>query len=433
VVFCAVTMGGLVSLGACDVVNLGQQWHYGRKSLAWSARDCRLSHQGQMIAGKAMQLDALSTVREELRDQVHVIIGSLDTLLVVSTLMLATGFGFVVEGSYPSQLADRDPDQQPWLVVYSCLMAMSLIFPFWSVIFTLRVRHEVDDVLSNFVQHLRQALSEIIRQDEPLDFQFTLTEDEDPATTLSNIAGRFISAASNRHGTEVVSKRRSTKSNHAEPEVQTLTLADILNWGEKELLKNLTQYHFYYPLAQIFLWLGMCSSLLVCSVLLGLYFSDTYPETPLMWKSYSSIVAVNSFLSLVFLVGVRLSTRKHTAEKTESRMIRKQDIAEAMSKVGTEQLRTPPVHSLSEPLLQRHDMLISRRSIRKSNTLDSWHLDRSRALLPDPLPQHPGRFHPGSHAPGRTQTSSTMPDERFVPQTRLSRFPISHCLSFVER
>merc|ERR1712136_152090 len=182
------------------------------------------------------------------------------------------------------------------------------------------VRHEVDDVLSNFVQHLRQALSEIIRQDEPLDFQFTLTEDEDPATTLAN----------------------------------------ILNWGEKELLKNLTQYHFYYPLAQIFLWLGMCSSLLVCSVLLGLYFSDTYPETPLMWKSYSSIVAVNSFLSLVFLVGVRLSTRKRTAEKTESRMIRKQDIAEAMSKVGTEQLRTPPVHSLSEPLLQRHDMLISR-------------------------------------------------------------------------
>eukprot|EP00913_Durusdinium_trenchii_P022019 g20691.t1 len=60
------------------------------------------------------------------------------------------------------------------------------------------------------------------------------------------------------------------------------------------LLQKVNYYHFLYPIAQLFLWscsqpavevvLGMLSSVLVCCVLLGLFYKANYPETPWMWR-----------------------------------------------------------------------------------------------------------------------------------------------------
>ncbi|CAK9094066.1 unnamed protein product, partial [Durusdinium trenchii] len=57
-----------------------------------------------------MRIDILNTVREEMRDQVTVIISSLDNLMVVATLMLSIGFGFVVEGTFPPAEKDYEYD-----------------------------------------------------------------------------------------------------------------------------------------------------------------------------------------------------------------------------------------------------------------------------------------------------------------------------------
>ncbi|CAJ1327071.1 unnamed protein product [Effrenium voratum] len=58
-----------------------------------------------------MRIDILNTVREEMRDQVTVIISSLDNLMVVATLMLSIGFGFVVEGTFPPAEKDYEYDE----------------------------------------------------------------------------------------------------------------------------------------------------------------------------------------------------------------------------------------------------------------------------------------------------------------------------------
>ena len=58
-----------------------------------------------------MRMDILNTIREEMRDQVAVIMSSLDNLLVVATLMLSIGFGFVVEGTFPPEVSEEDEVQ----------------------------------------------------------------------------------------------------------------------------------------------------------------------------------------------------------------------------------------------------------------------------------------------------------------------------------
>merc|ERR1719428_2392502 len=119
----------LSAIGAGEVLGLAQQWHYGRRDQNWQRMGYDLSQQG-------MRVELLSAVREEIRDQVTICVSSLDNLMLVSTLMLSIGFGFVVENVMPPHPEQHDIWVEKVLrMLYSLLSAFSLVFPFWCLVF----------------------------------------------------------------------------------------------------------------------------------------------------------------------------------------------------------------------------------------------------------------------------------------------------------
>ncbi|CAE7232647.1 unnamed protein product [Symbiodinium natans] len=85
------------------------------------------------------------------------------------------------------------------------------------------------------------------------------------------------------------------------------------------LLQKVNHYHFLYPIAQLFLWLGMLSSVLVCCVLLGLYYQANYPNTPAMWRCYSFILAVCAVGSVVFLIWMKFHMLREKQDKVRTK------------------------------------------------------------------------------------------------------------------
>jgi len=152
---------GLGSLAAGDGAQMVQGWHY-------SSRAEKLSKLAYELDFQGFRLDVLGTIREEIRDQVFLIVSSLDNLMVVATLMMSIGFGFVVEGTFPPAKSEElgnwdmiivsvDP-----LAVYSFLCAFSLICPFWCLIFTIRMRYEVETIVSEHMSALRGQLCNVL-------------------------------------------------------------------------------------------------------------------------------------------------------------------------------------------------------------------------------------------------------------------------------
>ncbi|CAE7778157.1 unnamed protein product [Symbiodinium pilosum] len=85
------------------------------------------------------------------------------------------------------------------------------------------------------------------------------------------------------------------------------------------LLQKVNHYHFLYPIAQLFLWLGMLSSVMVCCVLLGLYYQANYPNTPAMWRCYSSILAVCAVGSVIFLCWMKFGMLREKQEEVRTK------------------------------------------------------------------------------------------------------------------
>ncbi|CAE8700412.1 unnamed protein product [Polarella glacialis] len=169
-------MGSMLSLSVGEIVPILQQWHQYNRDETWSKR-------GYDIGLQSMRIDILNTVREEMRDQVTVIISSLDNLMVVATLMLSIGFGFVVEGTFPPSEKDYEYDdvQKPFLVVYAILCALSLVFPLACLMLTIAARFEVElcqqDVMGDLQKHLLKALQK--DQSDLLDDALARQEQED--------------------------------------------------------------------------------------------------------------------------------------------------------------------------------------------------------------------------------------------------------------
>lgn len=346
-------VGGLLSFGVAEAIGTVQQFYYGESQVAWSRKAYNLDLHSLKIASTAIQIDVLNTLREELRDQVAVIISSLDTLMVVGTLMLSIGFGFVVEGTFPNPIADHSLEQRPLLIAYSVLAAFSLIFPFWSLVFTLRVRYEVDDMLSDNMEDLQIFLKGIICNSaesfEPMQpWQDCTTPRMMKLRTALNSWLEVVANAVKRKDRTQLQKKGSLSlpssfSSVAESDNATYAfdhLSLILRIGQKELLKQVTYYHFYYPMAQFFLWIGMTCALLVCCILLGLYFSDTFPSTPWMWRSYTGIVFVNAFASFGFVLVVLINVIRESREKNSQRRGATKDLTESANLPSERQLES---------------------------------------------------------------------------------------------
>lgn len=318
-----------------EAIGIIQQWHSYNQDQLWSKR-------GYDIGLQSMRIDILNTVREEMRDQVTVIISSLDNLMVVATLMLSIGFGFVVEGTFPPAEKDYEYDdlERRLLILYAVLAALALVFPLACMMLTIAARFEVElcqqDVMGDLQKHLLKALQrdqrdadlvqglpeddEITRSDlksEPSSSRLPPSRRRQPRLRRNSRSEPLLGQASNDRSWKglrdaVKGGMRRQLSNFealffedhvghiAEDEVRLLA---------EGLLQKVNYYHFLYPIAQLFLWLGMLSSVLVCCVLLGLFYKANYPETPWMWRCYSGILGSCALGCIFFFFWIKFRLR----------------------------------------------------------------------------------------------------------------------------
>lgn len=309
-----------------EVVQILQQWHQYQRDETWSRRDYDLGLQ-------SMRIDILNTVREEMRDQVTVIISSLDNLMVVATLMLSIGFGFAVEGTFPPAESDYDYDdfQKCLLVLYAFLSALSLVFPLACLMLTIAARFEVElcqqDVMGDLQKHLLKALQKDQTEDPPQLMRNQTNLSQASGARPRNGQQDPLEAAENAEDRTPSSPRQNRVRNLGDQikgALGTLVTQDrVGHIAEREvqliaegLLERVNYYHTLYPIAQLFLWLGMLSSVLVCSVLLGLYFAANFPETQWMWRMYSGILGTCAILSGAFYFWMKFRMLKEPLFRT---------------------------------------------------------------------------------------------------------------------
>jgi len=380
-------MGGFFSLAFADGAGLVQNWHYGSRAERYSRLGYELDIQG-------LKLDVLGTVREEIRDQVFVIISSLDNLMVVATLMLSLGFGFVVEGTFPPHQSEElrnwkiksigfsmDP-----LVIYAILCAASLVCPFWCLVFCIRMRYEVDLIIREHMKELKRQLWTLLKR-----------EDQAPQGTVRGnqqlnpmLPGRDAQI-STRSISGVVCPRRLKQAARGCPHRQqqleevdrvvdnvTTMVAQrvgpstiendnkwlekevLVKWAGKDLLHRAKTYHFYLKVSHVLLWIGMLSAIFTCALLLGMYMQVNFPNTPLVWKSYSHIVGINGSLAIVFALWMWLSGTTPLVDAAEYRGEGTFDSNDSVSRQFSRSNSVLPLHTpLRQPFFEKSQSSVS--------------------------------------------------------------------------
>ncbi|CAK9097256.1 Uncharacterized protein SCF082_LOCUS45624 [Durusdinium trenchii] len=92
---------GFLSVTVAEAIRVLQQHKACERHETWSRRECA-------AALRMVRIDMINTVREEMRDQVTVVIRSLQDLMVMSSLVLVVGFGSVCEGTFPDTEAETE-------------------------------------------------------------------------------------------------------------------------------------------------------------------------------------------------------------------------------------------------------------------------------------------------------------------------------------
>lgn len=349
-----------VPLGLGEAISISQNLYSYNRDEYWSKRDYNLALQG-------MRIDILNTVREEMRDQVSLTVASLDNMMVVATLMLSIGFGFVVEGTYPP--ADEEIDGESYtmigytlLHVYTVLCVLALIFPFLCMLILLLIRQEVDicvhGVMADLQQHLVLALRQAQRADlEPSPAQHEVRQQKSWMSQSSS-RGRGMSSSfsgsdgsadcgdqprSEDSGSEQSDEDSEEDFDHGSPQPQRMRAfskslngarASIGGWAEamsdgagrylgnmvisdEDRIGRITNKEVrliaeglhgmcptarkFYPWAQLFIQLGILSSLLNCAVLLGLNLQWWYPSVEWLWCYYVIPVTVSTLAAVPWL------------------------------------------------------------------------------------------------------------------------------------
>lgn len=316
-------MEQLISLGLSmgAISNLWQLRHYSLLEHECHTREYRINYEDLRINGRQIQIDVMNSVREELRDQIRLVIDSLDNLLVVSTLMLSCGFGFVCEGTFPPEKAASIPSLSPVLVLYGIMCALTQSFSLWSVIFTLRVRYEVDDLLRDTVEDASRYLDLIVNEANP---QESLESDEATviktlSESLLNLTKRVIAPPSGARG--AWRTLRPLPSRPGRRGLQRASRGPVLNslfgWRNDHhgATKRERTYNFYNPLAHLFLLASMVCASLTCLVLMYINIRILYDKMLDMWPCYLSIVGMNWFFVLVFVVSEVMGIRKQRRQR----------------------------------------------------------------------------------------------------------------------
>jgi len=135
-----------------SVFQVGQSEHQHANDLRWSEIDWHIQR-------RQMRLDSLNNAREDIEDRFNKDQQNLDSNLLVATLMLGIGFGFVIEA--PSAELSKEPDGpiELWLHrIYVVVSGLSIIFPFLSVLSFWECRHILIEFMKIFHEQYYQRI-----------------------------------------------------------------------------------------------------------------------------------------------------------------------------------------------------------------------------------------------------------------------------------
>merc|ERR1712137_596593 len=170
------------------------------------------------------------------------------------------------------------------LVFYASCAALALVFPLMSLMMTLWIRLGVERVQQQVMGSLQTLFAYKFKQDF-----------SDPLNPTSVSTGgpleQYCTAA-----------KLVTTGDESFWRVRARQLEIDAETMSSNLERTVRLYHHYYPIAQLFLWLGVLNSVLTCIVLLGLYFDANFEHTQWMWMSYCGLMTLCACLCVVFTV-----------------------------------------------------------------------------------------------------------------------------------
>eukprot|EP00435_Cladocopium_sp_Y103_P003914 s6085_g1.t1 len=118
-----------------------------------------------------VRIDMINTVREEMRDQVTVVIRSLQDLMIMSSLVLVVGFGSVCEGTFPDpqvkHAAEYPGIQNFFLELYAFLAALTLVLSLGSLLLAMFLSMELENFLSACTADLQRHVRRALQRDWP--------------------------------------------------------------------------------------------------------------------------------------------------------------------------------------------------------------------------------------------------------------------------
>lgn len=244
---------------------------------------------------RQLSLDVLNYVRDEIQDIYERDERTLDTRLLVVTLMLGFGFGFVVEGTFPMNHDDEDQEhhgltnQKIARLFYVVLLSCSIILPFMSLCGFLVCRHRLNIFMKWFNDYFFKKIEHEFQEAKA---SIGGGADSISAKTRNTTTGLPSSAwgccLKRRQMPPLLqSWDRSKASLHT----KTVGLTELnhvkahyINYKRK-WVQSITIRSRYCMI------LGVSANVLCATFLLGMYFQSKY-EDPIVFRLYCACMSV---------------------------------------------------------------------------------------------------------------------------------------------
>lgn len=162
--FGAVLLDQVQNIG--QVMELGQNHAHQKESMYWQKRSFFLDVQ-------SVRLDALDHAKEEIKSHYDTYCGRIDTLLLVLALIFPFALNVIQFSDYfvpatPAECEECVEAKYQWLVtVWSCLIGVVLVLPFWGILMLIRCKLKLDRWLEYSLAGLHQRRRDIVAASDP--------------------------------------------------------------------------------------------------------------------------------------------------------------------------------------------------------------------------------------------------------------------------
>jgi len=272
-----------------SALSLGQNAFTHANDLRWREIDL-------FVEQRQLRVDVLHNCREDVQDLFERDERSLDTSLVVVTLLLVVAFGFMVEGTFP-----KDTGPSNMRVVYAVVAGLSLVCPLWAMLGFFECRRRTLFFMRAFNKHFRTVVSNENNRFSQLaakshDMSQVVNESVDclPTPTPRKLSEVVARLTCRRRARPSIARQR-TNSAWARMEYCLMVRQEYAVWWKRWCDR-------WYTASTVFLYLGIFFNVLLSALLLGLYFVHHFPDTPWVPWIYAIIVLLGLTFAGVALV-----------------------------------------------------------------------------------------------------------------------------------